>query len=190
MRSQERVCGLCRTASASAARDHTLQRQLAVAAGVAFLLAVSLSLSSCDSPTRATGGGGGGTLSPPPGWTPVSVGEPFQGTIKGTDALCTDPSDYYNPGVPCQRFALLLPGRAGVLTVQLAWDDSADQLQLSAPASWSECCSSPLTHQIAVAAASPYVLAFVKFIGPKDSGGSVASTLSQKFTLTTSFSPQ
>lgn len=174
-----------------AARDHTARKRLAMAAGVGISLTVALFLLSCNgTPTGVTsGGGGGGQGQPPPGWTPVQIGEQFQGTITGGDTLCTDSTDYYSPGVPCQKFALMLPGKAGVLTVQLVWNEPADQLELSIPGSWSECCASPLTHRVTVAA-GPYVEAWVKLIGPKDPTGGAGQAIGQKFTLTTSFSSQ
>ena len=172
--------------------------RLKLAASVGFSLALAFVLSSCEgSPTRVTtstnggGGGGGGQVPPPAGFTPVQVGEPFEGTVTGSDVVCNGPAYYYLGG-PCQRFAIAVPGKAGTLTVQLAWNDPAIMLALSSTGSfgWATCCESPLTSQVTIRSGASWELVQVVLIGPKDPTGSVGQATSQKFTLTTSFSPQ
>ena len=174
------------------------RRRLSAAAGIGFSLALALVLSSCEgSPTRVTtstnggGGGGGGQVPPPAGFTPVQVGEPFEGTVTGSDVVCNGPAYYYLGG-PCQRFAIAVPGKAGTLTVQLAWNEPGNLLALSSTRSfgWATCCESPLTSQVTIRSGASWELVQVVLIGPKDPTGSVGQATSQKFTLTTSFSPQ
>ena len=195
MRPQE-ISGLSRSRSLALLSP---RRRRSAAAGIGFSLALALVLSSCEgSPTSSGGGttgpgggGGGGNTGPPPGYTPVSVGEPFQGTVAGSDPACTGPNYYYMSG-PCQKFAIAVPGKAGTLRVQLAWDQPDALLALSATRfdGWGECCQSPLTHRVSVAAVTSWALVQVMLIGPRDPTGSVGQVTSQKFTLTTSFSPQ
>jgi len=175
------------------------RRRLTLAAGVGFSLALALFLSSCEgSPTSSGGGttgsgggGGGGNREPPAGYTRVTTGEPFQGTVSGSDPVCAGPN-YAYVGGPCQKFAIAAPGKAGTLTVQLAWDQPDTLLALSAATfdGWAECCQSPLTHQVPVSAGTSWVFAQVTLVGPRDSTGSVGPAIAQRFTLSTSFSSQ
>jgi len=176
--------------------NQTTRRWFALAAGVGLSLAVVLILSSCEgSPTSSalgtTGSGGGGGGGTPPGYTRVNMAEPLQGTVSGSDTVCAGPN-YSYVGGPCQKFAIAVSGKAGTLTVQLAWDQPDTLLALSATAfdGWAECCQSPLTHQVPVSAGASWVFVQVTLVGPGEPTGGPAATTSQKFILSTSFSPQ